>query len=85
MRRIGSPPQVRGKPGASKGYERSNGITPAGAGKTTAAARLRFVRLGSPPQVRGKLGALPQIIQAIGITPAGAGKTVRHMWTFAEQ
>ena len=52
-RRIGSPPRMRGKPGASKGYERSDGITPAYAGKTRTSAT-RAAMLRDHPRVCGE-------------------------------
>ena len=44
----GSPPRMRGKPGASKGYERSDGITPADAGKTAVVVYLAAVMEDHP-------------------------------------
>ena len=71
----GSPPQVRGKPKKHDATQVANGITPAGAGKTTGAFAPEYKHTGSPPQVRGKPVSFIVCGLLIGITPAGAGKT----------
>ena len=52
--KVGSPPQVRGKPRAAILRALASGITPAGAGKTQIQTTDRGKGQGSPPQVRGK-------------------------------
>ena len=46
--RLGSPPQVRGKPGNPEALSASNRITPAGAGKTPLSVRVLFVSQDHP-------------------------------------
>ena len=50
----GSPPQVRGKHIIHGTCPSTEGITPAGAGKTLVFVSVKKPFLGSPPQVRGK-------------------------------
>ena len=75
MPRIGSPPQVRGKP-----YDLANGrlpnrITPAGAGKTSSSKRASSIRADHPRRCgENAMGSAPEHA-VFGITPAGAGKT----------
>ena len=45
---LGSPPQVRGKPGNPEALSASNRITPAGAGKTPLSVRVLFVSQDHP-------------------------------------
>ena len=59
---IGSPPQVRGKHLRTEFPREADGITPAGAGKTSILLHLGYHVIGSPPQVRGKL-LLPKLLQ----------------------
>ena len=74
----GSPPRMRGKPQTDRYVFRRQGITPAGAGKTSPQFAPQGRTQGSPPQVRGKhLGGAPYS-KSPRITPAGAGKTIRR-------
>ena len=74
----GSPPRMRGKPQPDRYVFRRQGITPAGAGKTSPQFAPQGRTQGSPPQVRGKhLGGAPYS-KSPRITPAGAGKTIRR-------
>ncbi len=71
----GSPPRVRGKayrPFFALSHLR---ITPACAGKRSAAHRPALSTQGSPPRVRGKVLGQKQDTDKVGITPACAGKS----------
>ena len=72
---IGSPPQVRGKPGGGSGPGDTIGDHPRRCGENKSHGRERSARVGSPPQVRGKLWATAPVAACMRITPAGAGKT----------
>ena len=54
---IGSPPQVRGKPGGGSGPGDTIGDHPRRCGENPASRAVCRTALGSPPQVRGKLRA----------------------------
>ena len=66
---------MRGKPAAVLWVHGLSGITPAGAGKTTAIIPPITATRGSPPQVRGKRLSDRHLFRLQRITPAGAGKT----------
>ncbi len=74
---IGSPPQVRGKPGGGSGPGDTIGDHPRRCGENPASRAVCRTALGSPPQVRGKLFLCFPSFADTGITPAGAGKTTR--------
>ena len=75
----GSPPRMRGKPQTDRYVFRRQGITPAGAGKTSPQFAPQGRTQGSPPQVRGKLLAVRLSPVLFRITPAGAGKTLKYI------
>ena len=75
LRRLGSPPQVRGKLCCRTQRLFAQRITPAGAGKTMKISLQNPTIAGSPPQVRGKPDGISKYGDYGRITPAGAGKT----------
>ena len=79
----GSPPQVRGKLGCLGFWGASDGITPAGAGKTLS-VRLTPSAFQDHPRGCGENSRISHTrLQPTGITPADAGKTATAQIDFA--
>ncbi len=76
---LGSPPQVRGKPGLLKKSSLGRRITPAGAGKTCSELAVRYGVADHPRRCGENLFSSPKIPVQSRITPAGAGKTIIHI------
>ena len=76
---IGSPPQVRGKPGGGSGPGDTIGDHPRRCGENFFFVFLLLPIPGSPPQVRGKHRSNAQKAVKYRITPAGAGKTMLYI------
>ena len=66
---------MRGKVPALNKSKRSEGITPAYAGKSDRIAKLSYAMKGSPPPMRGKVLEREQEKKHDRITPAYAGKS----------
>ena len=75
-RRRGSPPQVRGKPGACSPAISTPGITPAGAGKTASIAVLIASRTDHPRRCGENNAAMVMKPGAPGSPPQVRGKPV---------
>ena len=73
---IGSPPPMRGKDGDKLPAVRLSGITPAHAGKRSAAYIVLRALQDHPPPMRGKARRIAANARAVRITPAHAGKSV---------
>ena len=72
---VGSPPHMRGKVLPNAVQLKKSGITPAYAGKSTAAFSSSRTTLGSPPHMQGKEVCENGEVEIQRITPAYAGKS----------
>ena len=74
-RKVGSPPQVRGKRVAGRAKRHDTEDHPRRCGENFCVFMCPPYVYGSPPQVRGKLEYEVALETGVRITPAGAGKT----------
>ena len=77
-RKVGSPPQVRGKRVAGRAKRHDTEDHPRRCGENFCVFMCPPYVYGSPPQVRGKHDLIESGFANNGITPAGAGKTPPH-------